>query len=764
LASLLTTAPWPLRGIIHAAGVLDDGVLQQLSWQRFDRVLAPKVAGAWNLHQASQNLPLDFFVCFSSIASLLGSPGQGSYAAANAFMDALMHDRRRLGLPGLSINWGPWADGMTTQLSDRQQTRLRDQGLAPIAPEQGLHVLETVLRQNQPQVGVLDVNWARFLQGTVPSAFLAIVAPAPAENPPPTARSEFCQQLDHAAPTDRLSLLQTHLRSQLASVLGFSAPELIDPQENFAELGMDSLMAVEFNNRLQKSLNCTIPQTLTFDYPTVEALTNYLIQELLPLDSEIKLSETDFQPEEEAIAAANKTSPIGVADQIADVIVDTNSSDPGPAERSDRNGQVDRQRAVSLSVAVPACSAPPQLSAIPEAHYQFEHSPEYLNLQHDLDRLQTLGNPFFVMHEGTARDTTVIDSRELINYSGYNYLGMSGDPAVIQQVKAAIDRYGTSVSASRVVSGERPIHRELEQGIASFLGTEDCIVYIGGHSTNVTTIGHLFGQRDLILCDALSHNSIRQGCALSGATVMEFTHNDERSLEQLLSCHRHHYEKTLIAIEGIYSTDGDIAPLPEIVALKRQYKTFLLVDEAHSIGVLGKSGRGIAEHFDVEPRQVDLWMGTLSKSFASCGGYIAGSSAIVNYLKYTAPGFVFSVGMSPSNAAAALASLQLLKAEPDRVARLHDRATLFLTLAQQHQFNTGASQQSPIIPVIVGEPHKAVQLSHWLHNRGIHVQPMVYPSVPYYAARLRFFVSCTHSESQIRSTIDILATALKQLK
>ncbi|MEB3356190.1 MAG: aminotransferase class I/II-fold pyridoxal phosphate-dependent enzyme, partial [Synechococcales bacterium] len=406
----------------------------------------------------------------------------------------------------------------------------------------------------------------------------------------------------------------------------------------------------------------------------------------------------------------------------------------------------------------------PNLPPPPKAHYQFSQTPEYLALKHDLQRVETMGNPFFTLHDGIARDTTHIQGRSLVNYSNYNYLGLSGDSRVTQAAQDAIAQYGTSVSASRVVSGERPIHRDLEGAIAQFLGTEACIAYIGGHSTNVTTIGHLFGEKDLILYDALSHNSIREGCKLSGATLMEFPHNDGQALEQLLQAHRPHFEKVLVAVEGIYSTDGDLAPLPDFVRLKTRYYTFLLVDEAHSIGVLGQHGRGIGEHFGITPEDVDLWMGTFSKSFASCGGYIAGSHALVEYLKYTAPGFVFSVGMSPANAAAALAALRVIEAEPERVAQVQARSHLFLTLAQSKGLNTGASHQSPIIPIIVGEPYKAVQLCQALFQRGINVQPMIYPSVPYNASRLRFFVTSAHTEAQIRWTVDTIAEELTILE
>ncbi len=284
--------------------------------------------------------------------------------------------------------------------------------------------------------------------------------------------------------------------------------------------------------------------------------------------------------------------------------------------------------------------------------------------------------------------------------------------------------------------------------------------YVGGHATNVSTIGHLFSDKDLIVCDSLSHNSIKEGCKLSGATIIDFPHNDCQALEAVLEKERTKYQKVLIAVEGIYSTDGDLAPLPEIVELKQHYQTFLLVDEAHSIGVLGLSGGGIREHFNLNPTDVDLWMGTLSKSFASCGGYIAGSKELIQYLKYTAPGFVFSVGMSPANTAAAIASIKLLKSEPERAIKLQSRAKFCLDLAKSKKFNTGYSANSPIIPIIVGEPNKAVCLSQQLGKEGININPMVYPSVPYDAARLRFFITCLHTEDQIQHTMNILGKAI----
>lgn len=402
---------------------------------------------------------------------------------------------------------------------------------------------------------------------------------------------------------------------------------------------------------------------------------------------------------------------------------------------------------------------------IPPEFYQFDQFPEYVALQERLrfSEASGLGNPFFTVHEGITNDRTIIGGREYINFSSYNYVGMSGDPVVIRAVQEAVERYGTSVSASRLVSGEKVIHRELEQELARFLGTEAAIVFVGGHSTNETVIGHLLGPGDLVLHDALAHNSIVQGAKLSGARRRPFPHNDWRTADRLLERFRREYRRVLIVIEGVYSMDGDIPDLPHFMEVKKRHKALLMVDEAHSMGVLGQTGRGIGEYFGVPRSDVDIWMGTLSKSFGSCGGYIAGHHALVEYLKYTAPGFVFSVGLSPPNAAAALASLRLLEKEPQRVATLHERAKLFLRLAQEWGFDTGASRDSSVVPIIVGNTVDSVYLSQALFRRGINVQPIVYPAVEEKAARLRFFITSRHTEEQIRYTIDVMTEEMDKI-
>ena len=723
----------PIKGVIHAAGILDDGLLKTLSWERFQAVLQPKITGAWNLHLATQKQPLDWFVCFSSIVSVFGAAGQSNYAAANAFMDNLMSYRRNLGLPGLSINWSIWGEvGMATRLTFGQQEKLSQQGLSAIAPQPGLKVLKQLLQQQAtPQTIVFPVDWTAFLRQQPDNPFFERLQPQTETKPALT--SSFLQQLASVPKDKQHHTLQSHIRGQIAKVLGYSDPEDIDTQEKFADLGMDSLMAVEFKNSLQASLGDAVSLTAAFDYPNVELLTDYIAQELSV--GNVLQNVGAIRPSGSALCSMEDTSATQVPHE-------------SPLHQESPLREIPTKTA-TLPVRRSEIDIKPEYS-------QFKSTPEYINLKKDLERVEKLGNPFFSLHQGIAKDTIKTDGRELIHYSGYNYIGMSGDPVVIEATQKAIAEYGTSVSASRVLSGERPLHLELEREIADFIGTEDAIVFVGGHATNVSTIGHLFNEKDLIICDTLSHNSIREGCNLSGATIIDFPHNNCQALETILERERTKYQKVLIAIEGIYSTDGDLAPAPEIVELKHHYQTFLLVDEAHSIGVLGLSGGGIREHFNLQPTDVDLWMGTLSKSFASCGGYIAGCGELIQYLKYTVPGFVFSVGMSPANTAAALAAIRLLKSEPERAIKLQSRAKFCLDLAKSKGFNTGYSADSPVIPIIVGEPHKAVSLSQLLGQKGINVQPMVYPSVPYDAARLRFFITSLHSETQILATMDTL--------
>ena len=401
----------------------------------------------------------------------------------------------------------------------------------------------------------------------------------------------------------------------------------------------------------------------------------------------------------------------------------------------------------------------------PAQHCRFDLHPGYQQIriiQQGADRLG-IDSPFFKLHEGIAGAMTRIGEQDYINFASYNYLAFSGHPAVAAAAKEAIDRYGTSVSASRLVSGERPVHRQLEQAIAEIYEVDDAVTFVSGHAANVTSIGHLFGPQDLILHDELIHNSVLQGIALSGARRLPFAHNDWQALEGILAQQRSQFQRVLIVLEGIYSMDGDYPDLPRFIAIKRRYHAFLMVDEAHSFGVMGERGFGLREHCAVDSKDVDIWMGTLSKSLAGCGGYIAGEKALVEHLKYLAPGFLYSVGMPPPVAAASLAALQCLCREPERVAALQERGRYFLAQAQAAGIDTGTSAGFAVVPAITGSSISAGRLAAVLFKRGINVQPILYPAVPEKAARLRFFISCEHSFVQLQETVSALSEAMHSL-
>lgn len=391
----------------------------------------------------------------------------------------------------------------------------------------------------------------------------------------------------------------------------------------------------------------------------------------------------------------------------------------------------------------------------------------YKDITMRLQMVEAMGlkNPYFDLHEGTARNISVMEGREVINFSSYNYLGYSGDQRVLDVVNEAVQRYGTSVSASRVASGERPFHRDLERALADANDCEDALVFSGGHATNVNTIGHLFGPKDLILHDELIHDSCLQGIKLSGAARRAFRHDDPEHLEGQLRQLRNHYEKVLILVEGVYSMDGDIANIPAYVELKHKYGALLMVDEAHSFGTIGKRGLGVREHYGIRGSDVDIWMGTMSKSLAAMGGWISGSKALITYMRYTTPGFVFAAGIPPALGVAALTSLQLMLEEPDNVAKLQSNSKYFFDALRERGLDTGpAAGESPVIPVVTGDSMQALQLSERLLDRGINAKPIIYPAVPDDAARLRFFLSSTHTEEQLLHTAELIAQTLAEIR
>jgi 8-amino-7-oxononanoate synthase len=385
--------------------------------------------------------------------------------------------------------------------------------------------------------------------------------------------------------------------------------------------------------------------------------------------------------------------------------------------------------------------------------------PECIALEERLRGLAAAGldNPFLFANERVENRVARIGGRDVISFTSFDYLGLAGHPEVTRAAKAAIDQFGCSASASRMVGGNNTILDELDAELARFLGTERAVVFPCGYGTNASVFNHLFGEGDLILYDELAHNSIMQGANASKAGRRSFRHNDHEQLDSLLRDLRPQYRRVVVAIEGVYSMDGDYPDLPKFIAVKKRHDALLYVDEAHSLGTMGPGGRGICDFFGVDPSEGDLWMGTISKALGAGGGYLAGHERLIRYLGYTTPAFVFSTACSPPNAAAALEGLRVIQREPWRVTRLRERSELFLKLANDCNLDTGSSCDTPVIPVILGSSSRAILVSQMLLERGINARPILYPAVREVAARVRFFLTAEHTEEQIIHTVEMLA-------
>lgn len=388
--------------------------------------------------------------------------------------------------------------------------------------------------------------------------------------------------------------------------------------------------------------------------------------------------------------------------------------------------------------------------------------PEFAALEERLAGLEAAGleNPFLQPNEQVRGRTARVGGREVVSFTSFDYLGLAGHPDVTNAAKDAIDRFGCSASASRMVGGNNTILDDLDAELAEFLGTERAVVFPCGYGTNASLFNHLFGAGDLILYDELAHNSIMQGASASKAGKRSFRHNDHEQLDGLLRDLRSQYKRVVVAIEGVYSMDGDYPDLPRFIEVKQRHNALLYVDEAHSLGTMGPEGRGICDFFGVDPAEGDLWMGTISKALGAGGGYLAGGERLIRYLRYTTPAFVFSTACSPPNAAAALEGLRVLRREPWRITRLRERSELFLKLAADCDLDTGSSSDTPVIPVIVGSSSRAMLVSQMLLQRGVNARPILYPAVRETAARVRFFITSEHSEEQIVQAVEAVADVL----
>ena len=393
---------------------------------------------------------------------------------------------------------------------------------------------------------------------------------------------------------------------------------------------------------------------------------------------------------------------------------------------------------------------------------RFEDTPEFKAFQERYTELMSDGNPYFIVHDSPLTDTSLMDGKRVLNFGSYNYAGMSGRKEVSDAAIDAIRKYGTSASGSRLLAGEKSLDQQLEREIADWKHTEAALVLVGGHSTNVTFVGNFVGPGDLVVYDSLIHNSVAEGCRLSHATARPFPHNDYEALRRILSTRRDRFSKVLIVIEGVYSMDGDVAPVPEFVKVKKEFGCFLMVDEAHSTCVIGETGGGVDEYFHLAPTDIDIKMGTLSKGLGACGGYIAGSKNLIEYMRYSLPGFVFSVGISPALAAAALKALELVRHDPSVMENMRRNVQCFMAEAKKHHFNTCLAGETAILPILVGDEEAAMVLSNAMREKGVFVPPAIYPAVPRGGARLRFCVTAAHKPEQIVEALDKLDACARE--
>lgn len=370
--------------------------------------------------------------------------------------------------------------------------------------------------------------------------------------------------------------------------------------------------------------------------------------------------------------------------------------------------------------------------------------------------LLEFSDPFFAQID-RLRAEFEAQGKHFVSFANYDYLGLANHPRIREEAKREIDGLGIGALASRLVGGERTTHKPFEAEIAEFLGMESALTLVSGYLSNVTTIAWLMsGKRDAIFIDELAHNSIVAGADGAPAQVEKFRHNDLDHLDHLLARHREEYRNVLIVVEGVYSMDGDTADLPRLLAIKEKYKVWLLVDEAHSLGVLGATGRGLAEHQGVDPARIDLIVGTMSKTLASCGGYVCGKKQVIDWFRYTLPGFVYSVGLSPVILAAARTALRLMQEETWRIAKLADNAELFRTVAHEAGFSTGPAIGRGVVPILFSSDVETMWASQHLLENGYYVPPVVRIGVPKDGPRLRFFFSANHSEAEIRGVIQML--------
>ncbi len=368
---------------------------------------------------------------------------------------------------------------------------------------------------------------------------------------------------------------------------------------------------------------------------------------------------------------------------------------------------------------------------------------------------------YFYLQPAEAIDGVhvTVNGRRMLQFASYAYLNLLGHPKIQAAAQAALEEFGSGTHGVRVLAGTTRLHVELEQTIARFKKTEDAVALSSGYATNLGTIAALLGRGDIVISDKLNHASIVDGCLLSRSKFVRFEHNNMEALEKVLAKAPQNVGK-LVVTDAVFSMDGDVINLPEVIRLCRKYEALLMVDEAHSVGVLGETGHGIEEHFGIEGEGIDIKMGTLSKTIPSVGGYIAGNSELITFLKHIVRAFVFSAALTPASAAAAKASFEVIEEEPERVQTLQGNVNYFIKGLQKRGFNT-LNSETPIVPIIAGDDEPALMMAKLSQEQDIFVLPVLSPAVPSGASRLRANVTAGHTRAEIEQAMDVFEYAGK---
>jgi 8-amino-7-oxononanoate synthase len=369
--------------------------------------------------------------------------------------------------------------------------------------------------------------------------------------------------------------------------------------------------------------------------------------------------------------------------------------------------------------------------------------------------------PYFKELESEQAPEITIKGKKFIMFGSNNYLGLANDSRMKAAAIGAVKRFGTGVAGSRFLNGNTVLHTNLEKKLAAFKGRESALIYATGYQMNLGVVSALVGKGDFAVVDKLNHASILDGCRLSHGELRRFRHNDPENLDKVLKEIGPRHGK-LVIVDGVFSMEGDIAPIPEISRVCRKHGARLMVDDAHATGVLGEHGRGTCEHFGLSHKDVDLVVGTCSKSFASVGGFAVGDETIIHYIKHLSRSMIFSAALPPSSVAAITKAIEIIEEEPQRIKKLWDNSAYLMKRFKAMGLNTGETQ-TPIIPVIIGDNEKTFMLWRMLYDHGLFTNPVVSPAVPPKRAMLRVVATATHTREQLDRALGIFETCIRKV-